>query len=96
MIRGLIEMIKRNTSNFVHKIGDEIVIHSTSTGNNIFLNEVASDIYECVKDGASIDELLSRVGSIYQIDPALILSDVLRTIDALVQEGVVFIDSEEL
>jgi len=59
-------MIKRNTSNFVHKIGDEIVIHSTSTGNNIFLNEVASDIYECVKDGASIDELLSRVGSIYQ------------------------------
>lgn len=93
---GAIRMIKYNKNNFVQKIGDEIILHSEKTGNNIFLNETATVIYENIHEGVSMDNLLTRIASIYNEEKETILSDVKQTIDTLVEEGVLLVESEEL
>lgn len=85
-------MIKRNGSVFMQRIEDEIIIHSTTTGNNLFLNETASDIYDCVKDGVTMEDLVSKMIDLYGVDIALILDEIQQTINVLVTEGVLVVE----
>ena len=58
-------------------------------GGALMLNETGALIFSSLKEGGSIDETVQRILDTYDVDEAKARADVLKTVTALKEAGVI-------
>jgi hypothetical protein len=80
--------LRRASDSAWRRVDEEVAIISMEANRIRLLNPVGSFVWERC-DGATIDELVTEVCKIYQIDTATARRDVTAFVDDLIERGLV-------
>ncbi len=70
-------------------IDDEAVLLELSSGTYFGLNEVGSEIWQLIADGATTNELRQRLMQKFDVDPETLDRDLRELVAELLQRGLV-------
>lgn len=74
----------------VQIIENEAIFQNKENGNVHFLNELAFQIYEMLRDEASVDNIINSIGEKYpDIDINVISDDCIKTISDFVENKII-------
>lgn len=62
-------MYKLHPATFYRRNGDNVVCYQTKAHKVFTFNSIVGDILDAIKDGADIEQIVSRLSAIYQIKP---------------------------
>ncbi len=71
------------------KFDNEILLYSVFSGKGVYLNETAYLVWQMCGKGLTVKEIIALLEEEYHSQLDVIRDDVLQTIDALVDEGVI-------
>jgi len=82
-------MICKKDNLLIQRLGKELFIRSEKTGNNVFLNETATQIFDLIDDNSSIELITNSLRDIYDSVPEDIENKVLAIINTLENEEII-------
>lgn len=85
-------MIRRQSDWLTAKVGDELVMMSTETGNYVGLTEVGARIWELLKTPQELDTLCGRLREEFDVTDQVCRSDVEDFLGELAIHGAVALD----
>lgn len=71
------------------KFDNEILLYSVLSGKGVYLNETAYLIWQMCGKGLAVKEIIALLEEEYPSQRDVIGDDVLKTIDSLVDDGVI-------
>ncbi len=62
-------IVERNDADLIStRLGDDIVLMNSITGDYIGMNAIGSDVWKLLDSPLSLDEIISRVINMYEVD----------------------------
>lgn len=87
------KIFERNIAYRVRKIGGQIFL----IGENTYyeLNEVAFEIWNCIENEKSIEDIVSYVGKEFDVDDKILVKDVYEFINVMENNNVIKVIGDE-
>ena len=84
---------KANPEVVVQRLGDSTVLVNLETDRILELNETASTLFELMSSGLDESEIEARMAHTFDVDPAVVRSEMPSVIDSLLREQLLVADA---
>ncbi len=81
--------IQRSESALSSPIADELVMFDTEAGKYYGMNDIATDIWECLKQPVTVEELCDSLTDEFDVSPEQCRKDVLDFVTVLKEKDLV-------
>lgn len=85
-------LIQRNETKFLASaLGEEIVMMNTDNGDYIGVNSVGSDIWNLLTEPTRVDELVTKVGELYDADEAQLKTEINEFVQRMLKQDMIVV-----
>jgi len=85
-------VIQRNETKFLASaLGEEIVMMNTDNGDYIGINSVGSDIWNLLAQPMRLDELIAKVGEIYEGDTEQLKTEINEFVQRMLKQQMIIV-----
>jgi hypothetical protein len=81
--------LQKNNKTLSGRLLDEVIMLDMDKGKYLYLNSVATRIWDLLENPVSMDEICSKLMEEYDVDPKRCRSDVNEIVKKMIQSGMV-------